>query len=314
MRKGSIKAMKRVILLAGMLICVVMLVVLPIYAQGTLDQSYDDTHNAGGLLNYGTQLVAQTFTAGIDGRVTGLNVAVDSIYRKYPMRVAIRAMDGGVPASTELGYAIVPTGDQSSDMFGFLITLSPGVAVSAGTEYAIVVSFDGAPASTMQGNWHGHYPGGYLDGKMCFGGPPNYEIGKWVCDGSAESTDFFFRTYAEPATVRVEIDIKPGDDLNCINNDGHGVIPVAILTSGDFDAATVDPFTVALDGATAQMRGKSGNAGSLEDVDGDGDLDLVLQIDDTDGTYLPGTILATLTGSTYDGTSIEGKDIICIVP
>ena len=34
----------------------------------------------------------------------------------------------------------------------------------------------------------------------------------------------------------VAIDIKPGSDPNCFNNDGHGVIPVAILSSTDFDA------------------------------------------------------------------------------
>lgn len=311
MRKESIEAMKRVMLFAGMLIIALVLVSLPAYAASSLDQSYEDTHNAGGALNWGAQLVAQTFTAGVDGTLTGLNVGVDSFYKQYPMRVAIRAMVGGVPASTELGYAVVPVGDQSSDMFDFLIPLSPGVAVSAGTEYAIVVSFDGAPIEALQGNWQGHYPGAYAGGKGCYGGPSTYQIGQWVCE---DSSDYFFRTYVGPATVSVEIDIMPGDDLNCINNDGHGVIPVAILTTDDFDASRIDPFTVALDGASAQVKGKSGNAGSLEDVDSDGDLDLVVQIDDMDDTYLAGTIVATLTGLTYEGMSIEGTDSICIVP
>jgi len=114
--------------------------------------------------------------------------------------------------------------------------------------------------------------------------------------------------------IDVAIDIKPGSDPNCTNNDGHGVIPVAILTTADFDAATVDPYTVSLDGAGARVKGSSTNAGSLEDVDADGDWDLVVQIEDMDGTYLPGVSVAKLTGMTYDGREIEGTDYICIVP
>ena len=37
--------------------------------------------------------------------------------------------------------------------------------------------------------------------------------------------------------LTVAIDIKPGDDLNCFNNNERGVIPVAILSSTDFNAA-----------------------------------------------------------------------------
>jgi hypothetical protein len=114
--------------------------------------------------------------------------------------------------------------------------------------------------------------------------------------------------------IQVEIDIKPGSEPNCFNNDGHGVIPVAILTTDTFDATTVDPSTVSLDGAGARLRGKSGNTGSHEDVDNDGDLDLVVQMEDTNGIYEPGDAVATLMGTTFDGTQIVGSDDVCIVP
>ncbi|HIH73735.1 MAG TPA: hypothetical protein HA306_00010 [Methanosarcina sp.] len=112
---------------------------------------------------------------------------------------------------------------------------------------------------------------------------------------------------------QVLIDIKPGSFPNSINIDSNGVIPVAILTTSDFDASAVDPFTVNLDGRTVRVKGKSGNAGSMEDVDGDGDLDLVVQIID-DGVFVIGDSTATLTASTYGGAQVFGTDTIRIVP
>lgn len=66
-----------------------------------------------------------------------------------------------------------------------------------------------------------------------------------------------------------------------------------------FDASTVDALTVTLDGMNVRVRGRSGNAGSLDDVD---------------GTYEEGDTIATLTGETFDGMPITGTDAICIVP
>ena len=113
--------------------------------------------------------------------------------------------------------------------------------------------------------------------------------------------------------VTVEIDIKPGSYPNSINPQARGVIPVAILTTEDFDASEVDASTVAIEGVLAKQKGKSGKHGSLEDVDSDGDLDLVVQIPNTidwpdDATE------ATLTGETWDAVPIEGTDSVRIVP
>lgn len=116
----------------------------------------------------------------------------------------------------------------------------------------------------------------------------------------------------ETPLLEVDIDIKPGSDPNCFNSNGHGVIPVAILSSPDFDASMVDPFSVSLDGAAVRVKGKSGTAGSLEDVNGDGILDLVVQIID-DSVYT-GEATAYLSGDTYDGVPIVGSDSICLRP
>ena len=111
----------------------------------------------------------------------------------------------------------------------------------------------------------------------------------------------------------VGIDIKPGSDPNSINIDSNGVVPVAILGSDTFDAATVDPLTVELAGAEVRLKGKSGNAGSLEDVNGDGYLDLVVQVY-TNELQVTGDGEVFLTAYTYAGLPIVGSDSVRIVP
>jgi len=113
------------------------------------------------------------------------------------------------------------------------------------------------------------------------------------------------------ATIEVAIDIKPGSDPNCFNNDGNGVIPVAILGSATFDATEVDPTTLDLDGQTVKIKRNGEPQAGIEDVNQDGFNDLVVKIIGIDGTYAEGFQTATLTGLLFDGTPIEGEDSIC---
>jgi hypothetical protein len=116
----------------------------------------------------------------------------------------------------------------------------------------------------------------------------------------------------------IDIDIKPGSEDNAINNDGHGVIPVAILGREDFDVAKIDPTTVELMGMQVKVVGKGVKILShLEDINGDGIVDLMNQIEDEDGTLEEGTTEAILTGNLkeeYGGWGFEGTDMLWIVP
>jgi hypothetical protein len=117
-------------------------------------------------------------------------------------------------------------------------------------------------------------------------------------------------------SIQVEIDIKPGSYPNAINLRSKGLIPVAILSTGDFDATTVDPATVQIAGACVSTRAKNSQfMVHEEDVNGDGLVDLVLQVATQNldkGTFQDG--YAILTGTTYGGQSILGADEITIVP
>ncbi len=50
-----------------------------------------------------------------------------------------------------------------------------------------------------------------------------------------------------------------------------------------------------------------------EDVNGDGYVDLVVQIQDEVGVFEPGEGVATVTGQLIDGRNFEGSDSIKIV-
>ena len=110
--------------------------------------------------------------------------------------------------------------------------------------------------------------------------------------------------------VTLGIDIKPGD-LNDINPFSNGVIPVAILTTENFDALTVDADSVLFGPAEAE---KMHRRAHVEDADGDGDLDLVLHFRAQETGIAPGDTKACVTGQTYDGVRIEACDVVRTVP
>jgi parallel beta-helix repeat protein len=111
-----------------------------------------------------------------------------------------------------------------------------------------------------------------------------------------------------PEGIVASIDIKPGSWPNSVNTKAKGVLPVAIFSSVGFDATQVDPTTVTLLGAAPDKW-------SLEDIDGDGKLDLILHFEIKSMNFAGlgiGEHEVTLTG-TYLGFPFSGTDIIRIV-
>jgi probable HAF family extracellular repeat protein len=105
----------------------------------------------------------------------------------------------------------------------------------------------------------------------------------------------------------IAIDIKPGSVPNSVNPRSHGLIPVAILTTDDLDATTVDPLSVRFGPSEA---GEAHGRAHIEDVNGDGRPDLVLHFR-TDETGLQcGDTEAILKGQTFGGSAVQGTDSI----
>ena len=115
----------------------------------------------------------------------------------------------------------------------------------------------------------------------------------------------------------MEIDIKPGDENNNINLKSQGVVPVAALTTEQFDAATIDT-------GTARFAGAAPAHWSLEDVDGDGDDDVIfhfrtqeldLSEQSTEATLTAQVISQMTMASTTQagGGVVSGTDAVNIV-
>jgi hypothetical protein len=150
-----------------------------------------------------------------------------------------------------------------------------------------------------------------------------YFMGEATFDGttltSAGGLDIFVAQFeATPAAValEVEIDIKPGAYPNNVNLGSHGVVPVAILSSLEFDATEVDPATVVLAGSSVAIRGNGNRLLANEaDVNEDGilDLEVMVEVENLDPEQFQDGY-AYLTAETYGGVAIIGWDEITIVP
>ena len=162
----------------------------------------------------------------------------------------------------------------------------------------------------------------------------NGNYGQLGSTAGADDSDPAWIALDSPVTTcrePVAIDIRPGSCRNPLNLNSRGVLSMAIMGTAEFDAATVDPASVRLEGA-APLRS------SLEDVgtpvgdaeececneDGpDGYVDLVLKFSTQD---IVEQLLAThgqvakkqvvslgLTADLFDNTSIEGMDCVALV-
>jgi hypothetical protein len=109
---------------------------------------------------------------------------------------------------------------------------------------------------------------------------------------------------ASRAPLQAVIDIKPGGTPNSINcRNDKGVIAVAILTTTEFDATEVDHESVTFEGAMeTHINKKSGSPRRHEeDVDRDGDTDLVFHFRFADTELTCQSLEATLTGNLFNG-------------
>lgn len=197
-----------------------------------------------------------------------------------------------------------------SGTVGWFISVSPNASMTVyGTDFA-VSNGTIEPNGDWNPNGRGTLKGSYGDGSS---------INLWVWSNIAINL--------QPPSSEITIDIKPGSDLNNINLTSKGVVPVAVLTTDDFDASYVDPETVLFAGAEPERW-------RMEDVDNDGDEDMLFHFktkelveseNNPDGlnenstkatltAKLIGTMTSAMTTEITDGEVIQGSDEVCIKP
>jgi subtilisin-like proprotein convertase family protein len=115
-------------------------------------------------------------------------------------------------------------------------------------------------------------------------------------------------------STRVNIEVLPGMRSKEIDATARRVVPVAILSSLDFDASTVNPASVRLAGAPITKGRDSRFRGFVGDVNGDGRVDLVVYVSVYSLQLEAGRSEALLTASTFDGGSVIGSQQVSFTP
>ncbi len=123
----------------------------------------------------------------------------------------------------------------------------------------------------------------------------------------ADGTTGIYRADPVPSVLEVNLDIRPHGPANRIDPKSQEQIRVAILSTAFFNATTVNASTVRF--------GRTGTEAAsvfftLKDVDGNGDIDMLLRFNIQDTGIQCSDTEAVLTGKTLSGQAIEGSDSI----
>jgi len=195
-------------------------------------------------------------------------------------------------SSATLNGTVNANGSSTAVTFEYGLTTSYGATVTA-DQSPVTGNINTAVSTTVSG----------LVSNTTY----HYRVVATNANGTSYGIDMTFTT-AEIIPIEVTIDIKPGSDPNSINLGSHGMIPVAILTNEGFDAAIVDAETVRFGPGDAEAIHYA-----MEDVDSDGNLDMILHFRTEEVGLTEETSEATLTGQTSDGINFVGEDSVRIL-
>jgi len=147
-----------------------------------------------------------------------------------------------------------------------------------------------------------HYPRYFRDGGVARSGSPSNGDYHLVISGVSS------------AVVQINISVKPGNnEVAPVNPKARGRVPVALLSSDNFDPkdVDVDSLTFGHDGSEESLE-KCNKLGA--DLNHDGKKDLVCHFDNQLMGIRKGDLEGVLKGSLKDGTMLEGRGLLKVVP
>ena len=193
--------------LRGLFVLVGLVIGIPVMVAyrataDVLDQSFVAPTDAFNAI-LGGEFIGQTYTAGITGRLSGVNLDIffckpsqgctPITDTRFPMQISIYDTFNGLP-TTVLGSATLPAAQEAP--LSLLITFPQVITETAGEQHAIVVNFPGStpgPCCPFPNNgiWRGSdanpYPGGTLVDSVDGGV-------SWIAESRF---DLHFQTYVE---------------------------------------------------------------------------------------------------------------------
>ena len=233
-------------------------------------------------------------------------------YDNQSVTVKVQITDGELSDNATASVTVLnvpPTVEAGPDQMvysGENVTVAASFA-DPGTLDTHTATIDWGDGNTGPGTVTESGGSGNVTGSHTYYVPGIYTVTVTVEDDDGDSDSDSFDV--EVKNITVDIDIKPGGDPNSINLGSNGRIPVAILTTEDFDATGVDADTVRFGPAEAEPVHYA-----IEDVDDDGDDDMILHFNTQDIGLIEEDVEATLTGQTTDGRYFTGDDSVRIVP
>ena len=287
-----------------------LLLCLLVFATGALaapvlDQEHAPVGNFGALAVASDRTVLQTFTVGMAGALTRIDVQVTrQPLTTQTLDFSLWSTDAaGRPKDLLAKASLPPAAFGAPFSFPFVaFDLGSGVPVAAGDVLAIALDSkepnDLPPPSTST-RYLWQYGGQYVRGAAAV------KVGAVVFP---QAEDLHFRTFVVPL-IRVTLEVRRGNG-DRIHPGSHGELNVAILSTDSFDASLLDVSTVRF--------GRTGSEAvpvdaRLRDVDGDRRADLVLRFRISDTAIQCGDTAVSIRGMTVTGDSILGSASVATV-
>jgi PKD repeat protein len=206
------------------------------------------------------------------------------------------------PSVTAVGPAQVYSGQNATVTASFT---DPGSA-DAPWSWAVDWGFDSESGSTAT-------IAGFTSTRALFAlGSHQVDVAVTDKDGDTGVASVTIEVLRLPVGLMVKPGDDHGDDGAPMNLKAGGFTPMAILGADGFDASAIDPASLRAGPGQAPIRARGGGA-TLEDVNGDGRLDLVAHFDTQAMGLAEDATQLCVTGTTTGGVAFQACAPIQIV-